>query len=55
MDEQNQINKVYRVCGFEREYDYYHRLYVACKKCASIRCARHYPKNREKKIGKAKL
>ena len=31
MNEQNQIFKVCLVCGFEREYDYYHRLYVACK------------------------
>ena len=55
MDEQNQIIEVCRVCGFQREYDYYHRLYIACKNCASIRCTRHYQKNREKILEKAKL
>ena len=41
MNEQNQINKICRVYGYEREYDNYHRLYVACKKCSSIRCAKY--------------
>ena len=50
-----QIIKNCRVCGHEREYDNYHRLYVACKKCASRRCAKHYPKNREKILEKGKL
>ena len=40
MHEQKQIFKICRVCGYEREYDNFHRLYVACKKCASIRCAK---------------
>ena len=31
MDEQNQIIKTCCNCGSEREYDNYHRLYVACK------------------------
>ena len=31
MDEQNEIIKICRACGHEREYDNYHRLYVACK------------------------
>ena len=47
--------KICRACGHEREYDSYHRLYVACKKCASIRCAKHYQKNREKLLEIAKL
>ena len=51
MDEQKQIIEICLVCGYEREYDNYHRLYVACKKCASIRCAKHYQKI-EKKIWK---
>ena len=55
MDEQIQIIKTCRVCGHEREYDNYHRLYVACKKCASRQCAKHYQKNREKIIKKSKL
>ena len=55
MDEQIQIFKTCRVCGHEREYDNYHRLYVACKKCASRRCAKHYQKNREKILEKSKL
>ena len=42
MDEQNQIIKTCCTCGHEREYDNYHRLYVACKKCAKIRCAKYY-------------
>ena len=50
-----QIIKNCRVCGHEREYDNYHRLYVACKKCASRRCAKDYQKNREKILEKAKL
>ena len=49
MDDQNQPFEICRVCGHEREYDNYHRLYVACKKCASTRPAKHYQKNREKK------
>ena len=55
MDEQIQIIKTCRVCGHEREYDNYHRLYIACKKCASRRCAKHYQKNREKILEKSKL
>ena len=55
MDEQSQIIKTCCSCGTEREYDNYHRLYVACKKCASIRCAKCYQKNREKKLEKSKL
>ena len=37
MDEQKQIFKICRVCGYEEEYDNYHRLYVVYKKRASIR------------------
>ena len=55
MNEQNQIIKICRVCGYEREYDNYHRLYVACKKCSSIRCAKYYQKNREKLLEKSRL
>ena len=29
MDEQNEIIKLCCTCGYEREYDNYHRLYVA--------------------------
>ena len=55
MDEQNQIIKLCCTCGNEREYDNYHRLYVACKKYAKIRCAKYYQKNREKILEKSKL
>ena len=55
MDEQNEIIKKCRACGHEREYDNYHRLYVACKKCASARSVIHYQKNREKILEKARL
>ena len=55
MNEQNQIIKICRVCGYEREYDNYHRLYVACKKCSGIRCAKYYQKNREKLLEKSRL
>ena len=55
MDEQNQIIKTCCTCGSEREYDNYHRLYVACKKCASIRCAKYYQKNRKKFLEKPRL
>ena len=55
MDKENQISKICRACGCEREYDNYHRLFVACKKCASIRCAKNYQKNREKILEKSRL
>ena len=55
MDKENQIIKTCVACGHEREYDNYHRLYVACKKCASIRCAKYYQKNREKILEKCRL
>ena len=55
MNEQNQIFKTCCSCGDEREYDNYHRLYVACKKWASIRCAKYYQKNREKLFEKSRL
>ena len=55
MNDQNQIIKICLVCGYEREYDNYHRLYVACKKCSSIRCAKYYQKNREKLLEKSRL
>ena len=50
MDKENQIIKNCRVCGHEREYDNYHRLYVA-----STRSAKHYQKNREKILERSKL
>ena len=55
MNEQNEIIKICCTCGNEREYDNYHRLYVACKKCASIRCAKYYQKNREKILENSRL
>ena len=55
MDEQNQIIKTCCNCGTEREYDNYHTLYIACKKCASIRCAKYYQKNREKILEKSRI
>ena len=55
MDEQNQIIKLCCTCGNEREYDNYHRLYIAGKKCDSIRCAEYYQKNREKILEKSRL
>ena len=48
MDDQKQLIKKCRPCGHERQYDSYHRLHVACKKCASIRCAKHYEKMENK-------
>ena len=50
MDEQTGTKKLCRFCGFEREINNYHRLYDACKKCASIRYAKLYQKNGEKKL-----
>ena len=55
MDNENQIIKLCRVCGHEREYDNYHRIYVPCKKCASIRSAKYYQGNREKVLERSKL
>ena len=55
MDDQTQMIKICRACGHEREYDNYHRLYVACKICASIRCAKHYHGNREKTLEKSRI
>ena len=55
MDKENQVIKICRICGHEREYDTYHRLYVACKKCAASRSAKHYQKNREKILEKSRL
>ena len=54
MDKQKQIIKICRVFGCEREYDNYHRLYVACKKYACRRCSKLYQKNRERILEKAK-
>ena len=48
MDDQNQPIEICRVCGHGREYDNYHRLYVACKKCASTRSAKHNKKKEKK-------
>ena len=55
MDKENQISKICRACSPEREYDTYHQLYVACKKCASIRCAKNYQKKREKILERSRL
>ena len=55
MDKDNQIIKICRACGHEREYDNYHRLYVPCKKCASSRSAKNYQKNREKILERSKF
>ena len=55
MDKEKQIIKICRACGHKREYDTYHRLYVACEKCASKRSAKHYQKNRGKILERFKL
>ena len=55
MDDQNQMIKLCLACGHEREYDNYHRLYVACKKFASKRCVKHYRNTREKILEKSRL
>ena len=55
MDDQTQMIKLCRACGHEREYDNYHPLYVACKNCASTRCAKHYHRNREKTLERSRL
>ena len=55
MDKDNQILKICRACGHEREYDNYHRLNVPCKKCASSRSDKYYQKNREKILEGSKL
>ena len=44
MHDRKQMIKICRACGHGREYDTYHGLYIGCKKCASIRCAKHYQK-----------
>ena len=54
MDEQNQKIKLYHTCGHEKVYDNYHRMYAACKKCASKRCAEYYQRNREKLLEKSR-
>ena len=54
MDEQNQKIKLYHICGHEKVYDNYHRMYAACKKCASKRCAEYYQRNREKLLEKSR-
>ena len=55
MNEQNQVIKTCCTCGNERKYDNYHTFYVACKKCASTRCAKYYQKNREKILEKSRF
>ena len=55
MDEKNQSIKLYHICGHEKEYDTYHRLYKPCKKCASIRCSKYYQKNRERILEKSRV
>ena len=49
MDKQKPLIELCPVCGFEMEYVDYHRLYVACKNCTSIRCAKLY-QNKKKKF-----
>ena len=55
MHDQKQTIKICRACDHEKEYGNYHRLYLACKKCASIRCAKHHQQNREKILEKSRL
>ena len=55
MDKENPITKTCHVCGHEREYDNYHRLFVACKKCASMRCEKFYQKKKEKILERSRL
>ena len=55
MDKENKIIKLCRVCRFEREYDEYLRLNAACEKCATIRCAKHYQKNRGTLLEKSRI
>ena len=55
MDKENQIIKICRACGHERENDTFHGLYVAGKKCASTRSAKYYQKYREKLLERSKL
>ena len=54
MDDQKRKIRICRACGHKREYDYYHQIKVACKKCARIRCAKHDQK-KEKILEKSRL
>ena len=55
MDEQTRVINLCRIGEFERAFDNYHRICDACKNCASIRCDKHYQRNREKKLEKSNL
>ena len=55
MDKENHLIKLCVACGCEREYNDYHRLYDPCKKCAKLRSAKYYQKNRERILSKSRL
>ena len=51
------MNEQIKLCGtygYKREYNEYHRLYNACKKCANKRNAQYYQTHTEKIIAKSK-
>ena len=55
MDNQKQLIKLCVVCGNERLFNDYHRLYHPCKICVAKNSARHYQAKRGKIIARSKL
>ena len=55
MDERNQVAKLCGVCGSERVYNDYHRLYNHCEIYVAEKSARNYQANRDKTIARSKL
>ena len=55
MNNHNQEIKLCGICGNERVFNEYHRLYNPCKKCVAKNSAPYYQGNRDKLIARSKL
>ena len=46
------MSNLCRLCGSEKRYDKYHRLYKPCHSCNSKRALKHYYINKDKNLKK---
>ena len=55
MDNHNQLNKLYGICGKRKVSNDYHGLYNPCKICVAKNSARYYQANRDNIFARSKF
>ena len=49
------MSNICRVCGSEKRFDEYHRLYKPCGSCNTKRAIKYYYNNKDKKLEKKEI